>query len=179
MKSWRTLAAGVAVLVAVGSAATTAGAHVRAHARLGGLDVYWLKNSAQGDLFEIQGGQMALQKTSNTAVKTLAQTLVTDHTKSLDDAKKLAARFHIKLDLSPTPSQQWELQQSSSLTGTAFDQSWSKLEVLDHQQDISDTKSEVQMGVNLQIRKDAIQEIPMLRKHLHLAQQALQSSGGT
>ena len=50
----------------------------KGHRGVCGLDVYWLRSSIQGDVFEIRGGQLALQKSSNTAVRTLAQRLITD-----------------------------------------------------------------------------------------------------
>src|SRR5206468_2135848 len=63
------------------------------HRGVCGLDAYWLRTSIQGDVFEIRGGQLALQKSNNTAVRTLAQRLISDHTKSLQDALDLAKKY--------------------------------------------------------------------------------------
>src|SRR5438270_222609 len=145
---------GVAVLAAVVSTTAFAGhKHHRHHARhatriftsggvcnvgsgpatpkgVSGLDVEWLKTSAQGDVFEIRGGQLALQKSSNATVRALAQRLITDHTKSLQDAKDLAAQYGIKLELEPTPTQQWQLSElAHEWTGKAFDVEYTELEV--------------------------------------------------
>lgn len=200
MKSVGTRAAvvlGVVVLAAV--VATTAFAghrHHRNHARLtagtqtsgkmcnvgsgpetpkgvSGLDDEWLKTSAQGDLFEIQGGHIALQKSSNSTVKALAQRLISDHTKSLQDAKELAAQYGIKLELKPTPTEQWQLSElSHEWTGKAFDVEYTELEIYDHQQDIQETQDEVGMGCDREIVSDAKQELPMLKMHLELSEQA-------
>jgi putative membrane protein len=143
-----------------------------------GLDQEWLKSSAQGDIFEIRGGHMALAKSQNTAVRQLAQRLITDHSKSLSDARRLAAQFGIQLKLEPTQSQQWELWELNELSGNQFDHDYSQLEVQDHMQDIEETTSEVQEGSNPQIRHDARQEIPVLQLHLHLSRVALRSAGG-
>ena len=143
------------------------------HRGLCGLDVYYLRSSIQGDVFEIRGGQLALQKSSNTAVRTLAQRLVTDHTKSLQDALALAKKYGISVKTEPTETQQWQLEELSELSGAAFDHDYAELEVADHHQDIEDAQSEVQMGCNKDIRQDAASEIPTLQQHLQLSQQAL------
>src|SRR4051794_10487986 len=103
--SFRKLAGSLAVLiVAAGVLAAAAFATVRHHHRGGhhptrtvlcGLDVEWLKTSIQGDVFEIRGGRLALSKSSNAAVKTLGQRLVTDHTQSLAEALQLAKKYGI------------------------------------------------------------------------------------
>jgi hypothetical protein len=48
--------------------------------------------------------------------------------------------------------------------------------VFDHLQDISEAKDEVQDGKLASVRKESKQEIPILRKHLKLAQQALKAN---
>lgn len=181
MRSLKTLLLAAVALAAIAVVATTAalasGSHqrhggTRAH-RLCGLDVYWLKSSIQGDVYEIRGGNMALDKSGNSAVRTLAQRLVSDHTQSLHDALELARKYHIDAEQKPTPTQHWQLEENGELSGDVFDHDFSQLEVLDHVQDIQDARSEVEMGCNREIRHDAAQEIPTLREHLRLARQAL------
>lgn len=166
----------IALLAAVGGLA--AGAHATTHAANppSGLDEEWLKTSAQGDVFEINGGKIALRKSHNAAVRKLARTLVSDHTKSLSDAKKVASKYGISLETTPTPSEQWELQVVSTMRGKAFNRWYSSLEVKDHQQDIQETSAERDKGSNPDIRSQAIQDLPMLDKHLSLAKAALRSA---
>jgi putative membrane protein len=169
-----------AVIALAAVAANVALAGHRAHRdswrHVSGLDIEWLKTSVQGDLFEIQGGQLALQKSTNTAVQTLAQRLITDHTQSLHESQRLAARYHIKLENKPTPTQQWQLSELSEWTAPLFDREYSELEVADHLQDITETADEIHLGFNRRFRMMARQEIPMLKMHLQLAQQALASA---
>jgi predicted outer membrane protein len=180
----------VAGLAAVAASAAFAGHHASATASasasgacnagsgpetpqgVSGLDAEWLKTSVQGDVFEIRGGHIALRKTSNSAVGKLAHRLISDHTKSLQDAEKLAAEYGIKLEKVPTPSEQWELEKVAQWSGKAFDLNYSSLEVRDHQQDIQETSDEVGMGCDREIVSDAKQEIPMLKLHLELSKQA-------
>ena len=139
-------------------------------------DAQWLKMSIEGDRYEIAAGNLALSKSSNSAVRTLAQTLVTDHSKSLEDAIELAHKFHIEVPSEPSPTQQWILWDLSQHTGQQFDYEFSSIEVKDHQQDIDEAQTEVDCGVIPAIKNDAKDELPMLRKHLELSQPALAAS---
>src|SRR5579884_3465469 len=141
-----------------------------------GEDVTWLQTSISGDRFEIDGGKIALSKTHNPKVIELAQTLIKDHTQSLQSAIELAAKLGIDVPSEPTPSMQWELEEVGELSGTAFDHDYSELEVQDHIQDIQETTDEVKMGCNDEVRDEASKDIPMLQYHLQLAQEALASA---
>ena len=154
------------------------GHHGRHHHRVSAWDQQWLMMSIEGDRFEIAGGQIAESKGVNPKVKALGARLVADHSKSLSDAIKLAHKFGIPVPPDPSPSQRWELKTVGRFSGSAFDKSYSDLEVLDHMQDIQEAKDEAHMGTNHRIRKLAKSEIPTLKEHLALAKAALQAVGG-
>jgi putative membrane protein len=164
--------AGALALALVVPAAGMSAAHARS-TTLSGLDKHFLKTSAQGDVFEVKGGQMAQSKGSDASVKSLGTTLTKDHSKSLLDVVKAARKFGVKLEKKPTPSQSWELAQVSSTSGKSFDQAYAKLEVNDHIEDIEDATEEVQNGSNPTVRSLAKQDLPMLKKHLALSKAAL------
>jgi putative membrane protein len=142
-------------------------------------DENYLTASIAGDRFEVIGGKMAEGKTGTPAVKTLAARLVSDHSKSLKEAVAAARALGIKAPGSPTPPEQWEIAISNSLSGNAFDKWWSDLEVSDHKQDIAEATMEKRSGSNATIKKMAAQEIPTLRTHLKLSDEALAASGGS
>jgi putative membrane protein len=170
MTKWGLLVALVLAL-AVPAAATPA-THSR-RAALSQFDKYWLKTSAQGDVFEIRGGKIAESKGSDQSVKSLGTTLVKDHTKSLSDARKLARKLGVKVALQPMPSQTWELSVVQSMSGKSFDEWYAKLEVQDHVQDVQDAQEEAGSGTNPSVRAEARKDLPMLKKHLALARAAL------
>lgn len=170
----------VGVLAAVIAVPVAGSATQAKKAALSTYDKYWLKSSIEGDIFEIKSGNIAKQKAGTDAVKTLALTLIKDHTKSLADATKLAHKLGVTVPKAPSPVQQWILQQFQNMGGGAgFDQAWSKEEVNDHIQDIDDTSLEVNGGTNLRVRSDARKDLPVLKKHLSMARTALKSAGGT
>jgi putative membrane protein len=142
-------------------------------------DEEWLKMSIQGDLFEIQGGNLAQQKATTQLVRDLGARLVKDHTKSLHDAVDVAERLGIDVPDKPSPSQQWQLRAVAQFKGADFDRWYSDLEVQDHIQDIEEAQAEVDKGCNHDIKQLAEDDLPVLKQHLELARAALAAAGGT
>jgi putative membrane protein len=140
------------------------------------FDQWFLQASIQGDRFEVAGGTFAQQHSGNSAVKTLAVRLVKDHSKSLSDSIKLAHSLHVSVPPAATPSQQWELQQVKSMSGSDFDRAYASLEVKDHQEDISMAQDELKMGQDPQVKAEAKKDLPMLKMHLLLSQKALKAT---
>jgi putative membrane protein len=178
-RSLPVLGASVALLAGGGAATATAqGSHRAergdghaAHQRHSAWDEQWLQSSIEGDRFEIAGGALAQQKGTSEGVRAYGARLVTDHTKSLHDAVKLAHRLGIQVPRAPSPSMQWELQIVAGFSGAQFDAAYADLEAKDHQQDIAEAQDEVHKGTNRSVRHDARHEIPTLREHLKVAEQ--------
>jgi putative membrane protein len=141
-------------------------------------DEEWLMMSIQGDLFEIQGGNLAQQRATTQIVRDLGARLVKDHTKSLQDARDVAEQLGIDVPDKPSPSQQWQLRAVAQFRGADFDRWYSDLEVQDHLQDIQEAQDEVDKGCNDKIKQLAEDDLPVLKQHLELARAALSASGG-
>jgi hypothetical protein len=92
-----------------------------------------------------------------------------------DSAGRPCENALVRVAVSPVDGVRGRLH-VSQYSGKAFDVEYGRLEVLDHQQDISETKDEVRMGSNPAIVGDARKEIPMLRLHLRLSKQAYASA---
>ncbi|MEU6893283.1 DUF4142 domain-containing protein [Streptomyces sp. NPDC046557] len=135
-------------------------------------DLTWTKTSAAGDLFEIQGGEMAQTHAQSAVVKQLGARLASDHTKSSQDVKKLAAQLKVTLPTTPDSKQRAELAQLAKLHGAAFDKQYVKTEIDDHKMDISDAKKQIATGSNQQVIDEARKDLPVLQAHLKLAEQA-------
>jgi putative membrane protein len=146
--------------------------------RFSAWDEEWLMMSIEGDLFEIQGGNLAQHRATTQIVRDLGARLVADHTKSLQDAVAVAKELGIEVPSAPSPSQQWQLRAVAQFKGVEFDRWYADLEVQDHIQDIHEAQDEVDKGCNDQIRQLAKDDIPVLQEHLRLAQAALAAVGG-
>jgi putative membrane protein len=170
-------ACAAASILAVGVTGAFGSAHSAKTNSSLGLDENYLETSIQGDRFEIAGGQLALQKSQTPAVRTLAQTLIKDHTKSLRESKTLANALHTQIPHSPSPSEQWELTVVASFSGNDFDKWYTTLEVQDHKQDISEASNEAKNGKQAHVRKSARRELPILKTHLKLSEAAAKAVG--
>jgi putative membrane protein len=175
-----TLSLAAALALGVTGAGGTAVAHDHSsHAkRFSAWDEQWLMTSIAGDRFEIAGGKLAQSKGASDPVRALGARLVTDHTKSLNEAIAVAKQLGIDVPDSPTPSEQWELAAVQTFSGKAFDQQYASLEVKDHDQDIQETKDEISKGTNKAIRALARTDLPTLKEHRRLSKAALQAVGG-
>jgi putative membrane protein len=90
----------------------------------------------------------------------------------------LAKKLGVDVPGEPSPTQQWELKTVASFSGKDFDRRYSDLEVQDHKEDIEQTKDEIDMGTNPDVRDEAKTDLPMLQEHLKLSQDALEAAGG-
>jgi putative membrane protein len=171
-------ACALAAVLAVGAAGAFGSAHSAKTNSSLGLDENWISTSIQGDRFEIQGGQLALQKSQNPSIRSLANTLIKDHSKSLREAKTLANQLHVAIPHSPSFSQSWELRVLNSFSGSEFDRWYADLEVQDHKQDIAEASDEAKNGKQAHVRGSARRELPTLKTHLKLSKAALKAAGG-
>ena len=167
----------IAAVLALGLAGATAALGAGGHHSSSAFDEQSLKTSIQGDRFEIAGGKLAQSHGASEQVRALGARLVSDHSKSLEDATALAHRLGISVPRQPTESQQWELQVVGRFSGQDFDHQYSLLEVKDHHQDISESSDEIDMGKSAAVRRLARDDLPVLREHLKLSQAALKASG--
>ena len=157
---------------AVVTALALAPAAAHAAAPYSPLDEQILRSSIQGDRFEVIGGRIAETHAGSVRVKHLGTRLVKDHTKSLREAVALAKRLGISVPSTPSTTEEWELAVVFGLSGNAFDIVYSRLEIQDHKQDIEDVHTELQGGLNADVRALERKDLPTLRYHLHLSKLA-------
>jgi putative membrane protein len=188
------LAAALAVaLASAGSLALAAEGH-RSHAyrghdpgskqdkrchgkRVSGLDKRWLKVHIQTNLFEIAGGQAAVDRAVTREVREFGAELVRDHTAALGEATALAQRLGVKVPAEPAPLQQWALRATQEFSGIDFDRWFTDLQVEGHRQAIVEAVTEVAKGCNRKVRRLAAASLPVLQRHLTRAEEILAELG--
>jgi putative membrane protein len=141
--------------------------------RVSGLDERWLKVHIETNLFEIAGGQAALDKATTDDVRELAARLVADHTAALEQATEAARKLGVDVPDAPAPLQQWALRAVNEFSGVDFDRWFTDLQVEGHKQAITEAATEAERGCNRKVRALAEASLPVLQAHLEHAQEVL------
>ena len=138
--------------------------------RLTGSDETFVTKAAQGNMAEIQLGQLAEKNASSTAVKDFGKRMVTDHNKLESQLQKVATDEHATLPTALNAKDQATVDQLSKLTGPAFDRAYINDMVRDHRADIGEFSRESGHGSDEMVKQFAMNSLPTLREHLRLAE---------
>ncbi len=134
-------------------------------------DKKFLKDAAIGGMTEVQLGRLAQQKAFSDAVKQFGQKMVDDHTKANDQLKEVASKENIPIPDALDSKHESRINKLSKLSGPDFDKAYIKDEVKDHQQDVSEFKTEAGNGSDPNIKQFASNTLPTLEQHLDMAKE--------
>jgi putative membrane protein len=143
------------------------------------MDKEFVKKALEGNMAEVQMGQLALQKSNDDQVKQFAQRMVDDHGKMLEQMKPAAQQMGVKVPDGPSKGQMKNMDKMKALSGDAFDQAYIKDMVKDHKKDDSEFKQEAQSTQNPQLKQMVMQSDQMIESHLQQIQQIAQAKGTT
>jgi putative membrane protein len=132
-------------------------------------DKTFITDAVQGNLAEIQMGQLAEQKGQTDAVKSFGQMLVTDHQANNEKAKQLASQLGVTPPTEPSAKQRAEHDRMAKLSGAAFDRQFAQMMVTDHKQTIAKFQREAKKSSD-PLGQYASDTLPVLKKHLDTAQ---------
>jgi putative membrane protein len=130
----------------------------------------FLTDAIQSDNAEIKAGQAAQTMGSTQAVKDYGKMLVDDHTKSKEQASKIAMALNVPVPDGVPPGADQELSMASSMSGAGFDKDFLAMMVKDHQAAIDKFGKEADSSDPAQVTDFAQQTLPTLKKHLETAQ---------
>lgn len=132
----------------------------------------FLQMASSSNLWEIQSSQLAMQRSTNPAIRSFAQMIITDHT-MLGQQMMAAAQ---SVGLPPPPQvmmpeeQQMLAQLQAAPAGPAFDMAYRDAQVMAHQKAIGLFQNYSTAGDNPTLRATAAQALPKLQQHLTMAQ---------
>jgi putative membrane protein len=129
----------------------------------------FIKEAVEGNLAEVQVGQLAQQKGESDGVKKFGEQLQKDHSAANEKVTALANKLGVTPPTEPNKKQKAIHDRLAKLSGPAFDKAFAKAMVDDHKEDIR--KFEKQAKKKNDPTADLANEIlPDLRKHLEMAQ---------
>ncbi len=132
-------------------------------------DQAFIKKVIQGDLGEIEIGQLAQKNGGSDAAKSFGEMLANDHSANRDQAQSIASALGVTPPTAPDPQSQKTIDKLSKLSGKAFDRELAKDMIADHQKDIREFTA-MQRDRNTPVADFAKQTLPTLRKHLQTAE---------
>jgi putative membrane protein len=141
-----------------------------ASAALSSQDKNFAHEAAQGGLAEVQTAQIIQQRSPSSGVKQFAQTLQQDHTQANQQLQQIAQQQNLTLPDQPTGNQRAEMKTLRGLSGAQMDHQFVDYEVRDHKHDIASFEREARQGKDPALKSFAQQTLPVLRKHLQMAQ---------
>jgi putative membrane protein len=138
----------------------------RAGTTLSEQDRMFIQNAAKANQDEIDLGTLAQQKSSNSQVKSYANTLVNDHTKNKQEVENLAGKIGVSVQPHEGATARAENQQLQGLSGAMFDRTFATQMVQDHEKAVSMFEQALKDTKNPDIRNYINSTLPVLRKHL-------------
>ena len=140
-------------------------------------DSAFYKNAAEGGMAEVELGKLAQEKSSSQGVKDFGAMMVSDHSAANEKLKGIAATKGVNLPTSPSMGQVATKTKLEVLSGSAFDKSYIKGMIKDHEEDIKEFQKEAASGRDPDAKAFAKASLPMLRAHLKKIQSIAASAG--
>jgi putative membrane protein len=146
---------------------------------LSSQDRAFVEQAAQGNVAEVQEGQLAMRQAASPAVREFGRWMFTDHTGMDKWLAVVAVREGLQVPTTPNQEQAQRLSRLQGLRGEQFDRTYIPDQVQDHERTIALFQREAQSGQNPQLKFFAQQAIPVLEQHLAEAQelQSLSAKG--
>jgi putative membrane protein len=129
----------------------------------------FIRDAIEGNLAQIELGQLAQEKTQSAEIKSYGQMLVTDHSASNEQAEKVAKQIGIAVPTEPSVNQKATYKTMAKLSGTGFDRAFIKEMIADLKANITRFQSEAKKR-NDPAADFANQMLPTLSKHLDAAE---------
>ncbi len=139
----------------------------------------FVKEVAISDMFEISSNKLAQDK-GNSAEKSFASDMVTDHTRTSSELKAMVSGGKVQAEL-PTAldsSHQSKLDKLGAQTGKDFSANFDSIQVDAHKDAVSLFERYANGGDNSELKAWASKTLPALKHHLEMAQN-LDKSGTT
>ena len=126
-------------------------------------------NATYSNLAEIQMRQLAVSEATDESVRDFAEMMVTDHTNAQNQLANLAESLDIDLPDTLKTEHQAIQAQLMALEGAAFDSAYISSQVVAHQQAQQIFQTQVDQGLNPQLKDYAANTLTHILMHLERA----------
>ena len=133
---------------------------------LSSADRTFLENAAQGGHAEVQGSQMALEKTSSADVKSFAEMMIKDHGQANKELKALAESKGFQLPVELEGDKQDLMKELREAEGASFDDEYVDEVAVDaHEEAVDLFEDAAENAEDADIKAFAAKLLPTLKAH--------------
>ncbi|HVN05635.1 MAG TPA: DUF4142 domain-containing protein [Bryobacteraceae bacterium] len=148
-------------------------AGVAAAASLSHADQHFMVVAAKVDMTAAHASQIAEHQAKRPEVKTLAQTLVQDHTTSYSDLSELTTQTGASIPKGIDVARYQSIERLAHLKGASFDRQFIADEIAAQRRALAIFRLEAKRGENPAVKAYAAKMIPVLEKDLHLGEHCM------
>jgi len=140
-------------------------------------DKIFIRKASEGGMAEVQYGQLALQKSSNDAVKQFAQKMIDDHTMLNENMKPVADTLGVPAPKKLNKDDQVEYDKLSALSGPDFDKEYLTVMVKDHRKDLREFRDEETEANDPQLKDAVSKGETVISEHMRMVYQLAKANG--
>jgi putative membrane protein len=133
-------------------------------------DREFIEEAAQGGLYEVRVGQLAVQKAQAEDVKRFGQHMIDDHTAANGRLQKLAQQKGVNTPQQLDKKHQDKIDSLAKKSGPDFDKAYINEMVDDHKSDVSNFEKASKDAKDPGVKELAASTLPTLRDHLQMVQ---------
>ena len=133
-------------------------------------DLNFARAAASGGLSEVELGRLADHRGQSSELRSFGQRMVDDHSQTNNQLKEVAAAANVPLPNVPGPEGQAMRERLDKMQGDAFDRDYIQGQISAHQQTVQLFEYEIGSGQDAQLKNFAAQTLPVLMRHLEIAQ---------
>jgi putative membrane protein len=134
-------------------------------------DEHFVVAQLEGNMAEIQAGQLALKNSQNQEVRQFAEKMITDHSYALKTLDEIAAIHHIQLPTTLSDQDREMLDPLAKLDGPAFDRAYVDDMVRAHAMMVEQLNAQLIHGQDQHINAWVQNTRPTVLQHAEIAQQ--------
>ena len=130
-------------------------------------DQAYVQNAAASDAFEIQTSKLALDKATLPSIKTYAQMMIDEHTKSSTELKAAAGQAGIPVPAALPADKQAKVDALRGLSGTEFDRQYFADQRSGHQETLAKVNGYLAAAPAGSLKDHASKLTGVVQKHLN------------
>ena len=130
-------------------------------------DMTYVQNAAASDMFEIETSKLALERAAKPSVKTYAQMMIDEHTKSSNELKAAADQRGIPVPAALPSDKQAKVDALRGLSGAEFDNQYLADQRSGHQETLAKVNAYLAAAPAGPLKDHAAKVTGVVQKHLN------------